>query len=102
VIVDGTDEAIRIANDNDYGLSSAIFSRDVTLALDLAKRLNAGMSHINGATLDDEAQIPFGGVKDSGYGRSGGAIGFEEFTELQWITIEGPQAPRYPISEQQR
>ncbi len=102
VIVDGTDEAIRIANDNDYGLSSAIFSRDVTLALDLTKRLNAGMSHINGATLDDEAQIPFGGVKDSGYGRSGGAIGFEEFTELQWITIEGPQAPRYPISEQQR
>jgi benzaldehyde dehydrogenase (NAD) len=101
VIVDGTDEAIRIANDNDYGLSSAIFSRNVTLALDLAKRLNAGMSHINGATLDDEAQIPFGGVKDSGYGRSGGAIGFDELTELQWITIEGPQAPRYPISEQQ-
>jgi benzaldehyde dehydrogenase (NAD) len=99
VIVDGTDEAIRIANDNDYGLSSAIFSRDITLALDLAKRLNAGMSHINGATLDDEAQIPFGGVKDSGYGRSGGAIGFEEFTEQQWITIEGPQALRYPISE---
>lgn len=99
VIVDGADEAIRTANDNDYGLSSAIFSRDVTLALDLAKRLNAGMSHINGATLDDEAQIPFGGIKDSGYGRSGGTVGLEEFTELQWITIEGLQAPRYPISE---
>lgn len=99
VIVDGAEEAIRVANDNDYGLSSAIFSRDITLALDLAKRLNAGMSHINGTTLDDEAQIPFGGVKDSGYGRSGGAIGLEEFTELQWITIEGPVAPRYPISE---
>ena len=99
VIVDGPQEALRVANDNDYGLSSAIFSRDVTLALDMAKRLNVGMSHINGATLDDEAQIPFGGVKDSGYGRSGGAIGIEELTELQWITIEGPQAPRYPISE---
>lgn len=100
VVVDGAEEAIRIANDNEYGLASSIFSRDVTLALDLAKRLNAGMSHINGTTLDDEAQIPFGGVKDSGYGRSGGAVGFEEFTELQWITIEGPQLPRYPIFEQ--
>ncbi len=101
VIVDGVEEAIQTANDNDYGLSPAIFSRDVTLALDLAKRLDAGMSHINGATLDDEAQIPFGGTKDSGYGRSGGAAGLEEFTELQWITIEGPQAPLYPICEQQ-
>ena len=99
VIVDGPEEALRTANDNDYGLSSAIFSRDVTLALDLAKRLNAGMSHINGTTLDDEAQIPFGGVKDSGYGRSGGVTGIEELTELQWITIEGSRAPRYPISE---
>jgi benzaldehyde dehydrogenase (NAD) len=99
VIVDGAEEAIRVANDNDYGLSSAIFSRDVTLALDLAKRLNAGMSHINGTTLDDEPQIPFGGVKDSGYGRSGGTAGLEEFTELQWITIKGPQVTRYPISE---
>lgn len=99
VFVDGSEEALRVANDNDYGLSSAIFSRDLTLALDLAKRLNVGMSHINGATLDDEAQIPFGGVKDSGYGRSGGLIGIEEFTELQWITIEGSQPPHYPISE---
>ncbi|WP_458097077.1 aldehyde dehydrogenase [Roseomonas sp. WA12] len=99
VIVDGPEEALRVANDNDYGLSSAIFSRDVTLALELAKRLNAGMSHINGTTLDDEAHIPFGGVKDSGYGRSGGLAGMEEFTELQWITIEGTQTPRYPISE---
>ena len=99
VIVDGHEEALRVANDNDYGLSSAIFSRDVTLALDMAKHLNAGMSHINGTTLDDEAQIPFGGVKDSGYGRSGGAIGFEEFTDIQWITIEGPKAGRYPIAD---
>lgn len=99
VIVDGPEDALRVANDSDLGLSSAIFSRDVTLALDLAKRLNAGMSHINGSTLDDEAQAPFGGVKDSGYGRSGGTIGLEAFTELQWITIEGLQVPRYPISE---
>lgn len=99
VIVDGAEDALRVANDNDYGLSSAIFSRDVTLALDMAKRLNAGMSHINGTTLDDEPQIPFGGVRDSGYGRSGGAMGFEAFTEIQWISIEGPNAGRYPIAE---
>ncbi|PRD43185.1 salicylaldehyde dehydrogenase [Phyllobacterium phragmitis] len=99
VFVDGAEEALRVANDNDYGLSSAIFSRDVTSALDLAKRLDVGMCHINGTTLDDEAQIPFGGVKDSGYGRSGGMIGMEELTEVQWITIEGSKAPRYPIAE---
>lgn len=92
VIVNGPEEALRVANDNEYGLSSAIFSRDVTLALDMAKKLSTGMSHINGVTLDDEAQIPFGGVKDSGYGRSGGLIGLGELTEIQWITIEGPCA----------
>ncbi|MDQ0787102.1 aldehyde dehydrogenase [Streptomyces sp. B3I8] len=97
--VDGPEEALAVANDNEYGLSSAIFSRDVTLALDLAKRLDVGMCHINGATLDDEAQMPFGGVKNSGYGKSGGRTGLAEFTEVQWITIEGPDTPHYPISE---
>lgn len=58
-----------------------------------------GMCHINGTTLDDEPQMPFGGVKASGYGRSGGRAGLQEFTELQWVTIEGPQPPRYPIAE---
>ncbi|MFB7629551.1 aldehyde dehydrogenase [Streptomyces sp. NPDC056149] len=99
VAVDGHEEALRVANDNDYGLTSAIFTRDIPLALNLARRINAGMCHINGASLDDEPQIPFGGVKNSGYGKSGGRSGLEEFTELQWITIEGPQAPRYPITE---
>lgn len=99
VTVDGPEEALRVANDNDYGLTSAVFTRDIPLALDLAKRINTGMCHINGTTLDDEPQIPFGGVKNSGYGKSGGRAGLEEFTELQWITIEGPQAPRYPITE---
>ncbi|WP_044377788.1 aldehyde dehydrogenase [Streptomyces noursei] len=97
--VDGHEEALRVANDNDYGLTSAIFTRNIPLALNLAKRINTGMCHINGATLDDEPQVPFGGVRNSGYGKSGGRAGLEAFTELQWITIEGPQAPRYPISE---
>ncbi|MFD3457692.1 aldehyde dehydrogenase family protein [Streptomyces sp. NPDC058691] len=99
VAADGPEEALRMANDSDYGLSSAIFTRNIPLALDLARRIDAGMCHINGTTLDDEPQIPFGGVKNSGYGRSGGHAGLEEFTELQWITIEGPEPPRYPISE---
>jgi benzaldehyde dehydrogenase (NAD) len=99
VTVDGPEEALHAANDNDYGLTSAIFTRNIPLALDLAKRINAGMCHINGTTLDHEPQIPFGGVKNSGYGKSGGRAGLEAFTELQWITIEGPGLPRYPISE---
>jgi benzaldehyde dehydrogenase (NAD) len=70
----------------------------VTLALDLAKRLNVGMSHINGTTLDDEGQIPFGGVKDSGYGRSGGS-GSKSLPSFSGSPIEVPQARRYPISE---
>ncbi len=99
IAVDGPEEALAVANDNEYGLTSAIFTRDVTLALDLAKRLDVGMCHINGATLDDEAQMPFGGVKNSGYGKSGGRAGLAEFTETQWITIEGITKPHYPISE---
>jgi benzaldehyde dehydrogenase (NAD) len=99
VVAGDSEEALRIANDNLYGLTSAIFSRDVTMALDMAKRMQVGMTHINGTTLDDEAQIPFGGVKDSGFGRSGGIVGIEELTELQWITIEGLAKPKYPISE---
>jgi acyl-CoA reductase-like NAD-dependent aldehyde dehydrogenase len=90
VAVDGPEEALRMANDTDYGLSAAIFTSNVPLAIDLAKRLDVGMCHINGMTLDDEAQAPFGGVKDSGYGRSGGRAGMQEFTEIQWITIDGP------------
>ncbi|MFJ4848620.1 MULTISPECIES: aldehyde dehydrogenase family protein [unclassified Streptomyces] len=98
-VADGPEEAVRMANDSDYGLSAAIFTRDIPLALDLAKRIDAGMCHINGTTLDDEPQMPFGGVKGSGYGKSGGRAGMQEFTELQWVTIEGSPPPRYPIAE---
>ncbi|MEZ0168651.1 aldehyde dehydrogenase [Microvirga sp. TS319] len=88
----GTEEAVRMANDTEYGLSAAVFGRDVTRALDVAHRIDSGICHINGATVHDEAQMPFGGVKASGYGRFGGKAGISEFTELRWITIEtGPQ-----------
>ncbi|MBX3578730.1 MAG: aldehyde dehydrogenase [Rhizobiaceae bacterium] len=82
------DEAISIANDTEYGLSAAVFSRDVTRALAVARRIETGICHINGATIHDEPQMPFGGMKASGYGRFGGRAGIDEFTELRWITLQ--------------
>lgn len=82
------EEAIQLANDTAYGLTASIFSRDISRALSLAERVDTGMCHINGPTVHDEAQMPFGGVKDSGYGRFGGSAGIAEFTDLRWITID--------------
>ena len=93
--VKGVEDAIRVANDTEYGLSSAVFGRDVQRAMEVARRLETGICHINGPTVADEAQMPFGGVKASGYGRFGGKAGIAEFTDLRWITIEGPQ--HYPF-----
>jgi acyl-CoA reductase-like NAD-dependent aldehyde dehydrogenase len=96
VRANGVDEAVRIANDTEYGLAASVFGRDIARALDVAKRIDSGICHVNGPTVHDEAQMPFGGVKASGYGRFGGKAGITEFTELRWITIEtGPQ--HYPI-----
>ena len=95
VRVKGDDEAVRVANDTEYGLSSAVFSRDVQRALAVARRIESGICHINGPTVHDEAQMPFGGMKASGYGRFGGKAAIAEFTDLRWITIEGPQ--HYPF-----
>ncbi|RJG24711.1 aldehyde dehydrogenase [Massilia cavernae] len=81
-------DAVRLANDSEYGLSAAIYSRDVARALNLARKIESGICHINGPTVHDEAQMPFGGTKASGYGRFGGKAGIAEFTELRWITID--------------
>jgi acyl-CoA reductase-like NAD-dependent aldehyde dehydrogenase len=88
--------AIAAANDSEYGLSSAIFSRNIPRALALAKNIHSGICHINGPTVHDEPQMPFGGVKASGYGRFGGQTGIAEFTDLRWITIE-TQPGHFPI-----
>ena len=94
--VSGDEEAIRIANDSEYGLSSAVFSRDSARAMKVASRLQTGICHINAPTVHDEPQMPFGGTKSSGYGRFGGKAGIEEFTELRWLTMQlGPR--HYPI-----
>jgi benzaldehyde dehydrogenase (NAD) len=96
VRVNGVEEAVAIANDNEFGLSSAVFGRDVARAWNVAQRIEAGICHVNGPTVHDEAQMPFGGVKASGYGRFGGRAGVEAFTELRWITVQ--TTPRhYPF-----
>ncbi|NHB66587.1 aldehyde dehydrogenase [Acinetobacter sp. GFQ9D192M] len=90
------DEAVELANDSEFGLSAAVFSQDLAQALAVAKRIESGICHINGATVHDEAQMPFGGVKQSGYGRFGSKVSVTEFTELRWVTIQ--TSPRhYPI-----
>jgi vanillin dehydrogenase len=90
------DEAVRLANDSEYGLSAAVFSRDIPRAMAVARRIQSGICHINSSTVADEAQMPFGGVKGSGYGRFGGKAAIAEFTDLRWITIQ--TTPRhYPV-----
>lgn len=96
VRVKGAEHALEVANDTAYGLSSAIFSRNISLALDLASRLDAGCVHINGATVQNEPQAPYGGMKNSGYGRFDGSAVVEEFTEVKWVTVEPSDQP-YPF-----
>jgi benzaldehyde dehydrogenase (NAD) len=96
VRVKSTEEAIACANDNAYGLSAAVFGKDIARAMQVARRIDSGICHINGPTVHDEAQMPFGGVKGSGMGRFGGKAGIAEFTELRWLTIQ--TTPRhYPF-----
>jgi acyl-CoA reductase-like NAD-dependent aldehyde dehydrogenase len=96
VPVDGDDEAVRVANDTEYGLAAAVFGEDVDHALEIARRIESGICHINASTVHDEPQMPFGGVKSSGWGRFGGKAALEEFTELRWISIQ-QMSRHYPI-----
>ncbi len=96
VRVNGVEEALACANDNEYGLSAAVFGADIARALNVAHRIESGICHVNGPTVHDEPQMPFGGVKGSGMGRFGGKAGIAEFTDLRWITIQ--TTPRhYPF-----
>jgi len=89
-------DAIRLANDSEYGLTASVFTRDTARGLRVARQIRSGICHINGPTVHDEAQMPFGGVGASGYGRFGGKAGIDQFTELRWITME-TQPGHYPI-----
>lgn len=90
------EEGIVLANDSEFGLSSAVFSQNISQALEVAKQIDSGICHINGATVHDEAQMPFGGTKSSGYGRFGSKASIAEFTDLRWVTIQ-TQSRHYPI-----
>ncbi len=87
-VVDGAEEALAVANDSKYGLSAGVLTNDFIKALDIALRLETGMVHIGDQTVNDEPQVPFGGVKGSGYGRFGGQAALDEFTELRWINVQ--------------
>lgn len=88
IVVNDAEEALAVANNSKYGLSSGILTKDFTRALDIAMRLETGMVHIGDQTVNDEPQAPFGGVKGSGYGRFGGQAALDEFTELRWINVQ--------------
>ncbi len=91
-------EAITIANDSEYGLSAAVWSKDEARALFVARQLHSGICHVNRATVGDNPHAPFGGVKSSGYGRFGGRWAVQEFTELRWITSPSEPPPKGKLS----
>lgn len=91
-----TEDAIHIANDTEFGLSSAVYGKNIVRALNVAKRIETGSCHINGPTVQNEASAPYGGTKSSGYGRFDGRAVIDEFTELKWLTIED-SAQQYPF-----
>jgi vanillin dehydrogenase len=93
---DNVEDAVRIANDTEYGLAAAVFGQDTERALAVAARIQSGICHVNGATVHDEPTAPFGGVKASGWGRFGSGQVVHEFTTARWITVS--EEPRhYPI-----
>ncbi len=90
-------DAIAIANDTEYGLSSGIITADEECALDMARRLHTGMCHINCSSVNDEPHVPFGGSKASGLGRHGGRWSMDTFTETRWITMDRGGRPYPPV-----
>ena len=96
MVVDSEEKAVVLANETKYGLSAAVFTNDFAKGLTVAKQIESGIVHINDQTVHDEPQVPFGGLKDSGWGRFGGRAALEEFTELRWISAQ--LSPRhYPF-----
>ena len=87
-VVDDADAAIERANATGYGLSAGIITGDLERGMALARRIESGIVHVNDQTVGDEPQMPFGGVKDSGWGRFGGRAAMDEFTELRWVTVQ--------------
>ena len=95
-VVADEDAAIERANATAYGLSAGIITTNTDRGLALADRIEAGIVHINEQTIGAAPQMPFGGVKDSGWGRFGGAAALDEFSELRWVTVQSGSHP-YPF-----
>ncbi|MGH3621601.1 MAG: NAD-dependent succinate-semialdehyde dehydrogenase [Sciscionella sp.] len=87
-VFDSEDEAVLLANDTEYGLVSYVFTSDLNRGLRMAERLEAGMIGLNQGVVSNPA-APFGGIKQSGLGREGGAVGIEEFLEIKYVCIAG-------------
>jgi aldehyde dehydrogenase (NAD+) len=81
------DDAVRLANDSDFGLSGAVHTTDIERGMRIARRVETGMIHINDASIHDEPIIAFGGSKQSGFGRLNGQWSLDEFTEMKWISV---------------
>lgn len=88
------DEAVKLANDTEYGLSLGIITNDVARGLSLGERVNTGIVHVNDQTVNDDVVNPFGGFGASGNGSSiGGPANWEEFTQWQWTTVKASPPP---------
>jgi acyl-CoA reductase-like NAD-dependent aldehyde dehydrogenase len=92
-VVDSAEQAVKKANRTSYGLSAGIITSDRDRGFSLAQQIDSGIVHVNDQTVADEPQMPFGGVKDSGFGRFGGQAVVDEFTELRWVTIRSDGHP---------
>jgi aldehyde dehydrogenase (NAD+) len=88
IAVKDVKEALGVANDTIYGLSAGVVTQDLEKAIYLAEGLDAGMVHVNDASIDAEASVPFGGIKSSGQGREGGHYSVESMTDVKWVTIQ--------------
>jgi acyl-CoA reductase-like NAD-dependent aldehyde dehydrogenase len=95
ITADNAEEALRMANNSQYGLSSGIITNDFRKGLEIAEKLESGVCHINDSSLHDEAHAPLGGMKDSGWGRNGFEA-MDEFTELRWVSFQKTRR-QYPI-----
>ena len=91
-------EAVRLANDTEYGLGAALWTRDIGRAKELARHIEAGSVFINGMVASDP-RLPFGGIKRSGYGRELGVYGIREFVNIQTVVVGQPSAPPRKPSE---
>ncbi len=96
LIAENQQHALELANASEYGLSSAVFTRDMARGLSFARGIVAGMTHINDITIDDQPNAPFGGEKNSGLGRFNGHYAIDEFTRAHWVTWQ-PGGHRYPF-----